>query len=393
MSPTKSNGPQEPEVVRIWQNFLQFGRQLDDCEGCPVEIIYPGRFNDGQGGDFRDALVNSGDTCKSGDIEIHTRSSLWEAHGHHRNPVYNRVILHVALEQDRPGTALLQNGQTIPTIILKNNLNRYPHKAIPLSSCQAASLRPDLLKKQLIRAGEQRFFERAWRYQGELNQVEPGQSLYQGMLEALGYTKNKQPFLKLARRVPLCIVEDMANAKGTEEEIIVRIQDVLCENAATLDWELYKVRPDNSPLRRIMALSHLLYRYRTSGWLTGLMSIIHRTPVKSAHKHLEPALMVGKGYPALLGRSKAAEIIINAMLPFAWSWGQKNSKLSFMKKVIGVYRNYPRSESNSIERHMLRQLSLDRCPVNSACCQQGLIHIYKTLCTQGKCQECIFSYA
>ena len=125
MSLTKPGKTPESEVVRIWQQQLQNRRLLDDCEGRPVEIIYPGRLNDGQGGDFKDAVVISGNACKSGDIEIHTRSSLWEGHGHHRNPVYNRVVLHVALEQDRPGRALLQNGQTIPTIILNRYLGQH----------------------------------------------------------------------------------------------------------------------------------------------------------------------------------------------------------------------------------------------------------------------------
>ena len=118
MSPAQPGNLGENEVVRIWQQQLRKRRLLDDAEGRPVKIIYPGRRNDGRGGDFRDAVVISGNSWKSGDIEIHTRSSGWQAHGHHLNPAYNRVVLHVALEQDRQGNTVLQNGQTIPTIIL-----------------------------------------------------------------------------------------------------------------------------------------------------------------------------------------------------------------------------------------------------------------------------------
>jgi hypothetical protein len=37
---------------------------------------------------------------------------------------------------------------------------------------------------------------------------------------------------------------------------------------------------------------------------------------------------------------------------------------------------------------MLNQLGLKPGTVNSACRQQGLMHIYQTLCTQGQCEKC-----
>jgi hypothetical protein len=118
------------------------------------------------------------------------------------------------------------------------------------------------------------------------------------------------------------------------------------------------------------------------------MSIFERTPAEGVRKELELAFIIGVGHPVLLGQARAAEIIVNVVLPFAWSWGEKRGESALCDKVIEVYRRYPRLESNSIERHMLRQLSLERRLVNSACRQQGLIQIYKTFCIQGKCVEC-----
>jgi hypothetical protein len=37
---------------------------------------------------------------------------------------------------------------------------------------------------------------------------------------------------------------------------------------------------------------------------------------------------------------------------------------------------------------MINQLGITRYLVNSAQRQQGLLHIYKTLCSQGKCDSC-----
>jgi hypothetical protein len=57
-------------------------------------------------------------------------------------------------------------------------------------------------------------------------------------------------------------------------------------------------------------------------------------------------------------------------------------------KAFDLYRHYPKLAVNTIERHMRNQLGISRYLVNSAQRQQGLIHIYKTLCSQGECHLC-----
>jgi len=57
-------------------------------------------------------------------------------------------------------------------------------------------------------------------------------------------------------------------------------------------------------------------------------------------------------------------------------------------KSLDLYRRYPKLTVNSVERHMNNQLGLDQSLVNSAQRQQGLIHIHKSFCTQGKCYFC-----
>jgi hypothetical protein len=367
---------------------------LNDSEGIRVEILYPGRLNDGRGGDFRDAVITSGDTRKSGNIEIHTRTSGWQSHGHHKDPIYNQVVLHVAMEQDRPGKVKLQNGQSIPTVILGTYADQRPQSTFSPLPCQDIARKSKDPARYLDRAGERRFFSRASRYKFELDQIEAGQSLYQGVLEALGYTKNQQPFRELTRRVPLSDLEEIANAGGTETDALGRLQNLLLCNASDLNWELYKVRPDNLPALRIEALSHLLYYYRERGWLQSFVNIIRQNPLDRMRQKLESAFVVKtKDGRVLLGKDRAAEIIINVLLPFAWSWSRRNHEPNLSRKVMKIYRLYPRMESNSIERHMLQQLSLDRRQVNSARRQQGLIHLYKNRCTQGKCRRCGFNYS
>jgi len=127
-------------------------------------------------------------------------------------------------------------------------------------------------------------------------------------------------------------------------------------------------------------------------------------PVNQGYRRLETGLLVAtSGYwashfdfglanrirsPTLLGRGRAADIIVNVLLPFTLAWSRLNSQLDLEKKVFDLYRSYPRLAVNTIERHMRNQLGLSSRLVNSAQRQQGLIHIYNTLCTQGRCSAC-----
>ena len=93
------NNLSESQIIKIWQYQLLDRGELATEGGEPVEIIYPGRINDNQGADFRGAVIATRGKLIKGDIELHVKSSDWQAHQHHRDPVYNRVILHVVMWQ------------------------------------------------------------------------------------------------------------------------------------------------------------------------------------------------------------------------------------------------------------------------------------------------------
>jgi hypothetical protein len=444
MSSARTKSIPESAVVHLWQEQLRKGRHLDDCEGMPVEVIYPGRLNDSQGGDFRDAVVASGKDISFGCIEVHTRASGWQAHGHHLDPVYNHVVLHVALEKDNSAKTLLQNGKSIPTVILDNDTKalRKRNKAGPALTCKAVRRRrgPGHLEEVLERAGDRRFEAKAARYREDLlSSLEAGECLYQGFMEALGYVKNQDPFLKLSRAAPLKLLEKMIHEQSSDSGLLLKVQSFLLGKAALLpsqrsldysgedyisslerawlgfsqpaslsldDWQLFKVRPGNYPVRRIVALSYLIFRFREKGWFQSLLDLVHQLTVNQTQTRFESALMVtDRGFwachydfgaadlqhpdGALLGRGRAEEIIVNVLLPFFFSWYHMFGELALSGKVKELFARYPRLESNSIERHMLDQLALNSRRINSARRQQGLIQIYKNLCMKGRCGECI----
>ncbi|MBA7644619.1 hypothetical protein ES703_52363 [subsurface metagenome] len=170
------------------------------------------------------------------------------------------------------------------------------------------------------------------------------------------------------------------------------------------DWHLFKVRPNNFPIRRIVAMSYLILRYKGKGMLGEVVDVVREVAISKSHCRLEEGLIVttndywashfdfGSGYrikaPTLLGSRRAADIVVNVILPFAYAWGRVNSHPELETKAFDLYCSYPRLAVNAVERHMRNQLGLGSRLVNSARRQQGLIHIYKTLCTQGRCGSC-----
>ena len=97
--PRSINDLPESQVIKIWQHQLLSRTELTTDSGKQIKVIYPGRHNYDQGADFRDAVIATSRGSMKGDIEVHDKSSDWQAHQHHRDQVYNRVILHVVMWQ------------------------------------------------------------------------------------------------------------------------------------------------------------------------------------------------------------------------------------------------------------------------------------------------------
>lgn len=137
----------------------------------------------------------------------------------------------------------------------------------------------------------------------------------------------------------------------------------------------------------------------------GLIESVRNAPLEKGYKQLEAGLMIdSEDYwsrhfdfgrqckslsPLLVGKSRAADIVVNVLLPFAQAWGTNNKQPELAEKAFALYCSYPAISENTVEKHMRRQLGLKGTQVNSVRRQQGLIHIYKRWCTQGKCQECV----
>lgn len=427
----------EKLIARIWQ--YQLATNLVTDSGEPFQAIYPGRASQTSGCDFKDAVFAISHEIISGDIEIHVKSSQWYSHGHHRDPKYNNIALHVVWWRDNQSPTMLQNGKTVPTICLSpflchplDELNQHLNQSRNSSfSCPEAKghSNSDSLNKLLILTGEERFAAKAALCRQALEKEEAGQVLFRGIARALGYAQNAKPCEELADRLPLNFLENAEpETDFTRQALILGTAGLLpsqrhrpVEDRETdkleriwqstdipepmneAGWCFSRVRPDNFPTRRLIALSYLIARYCQTGLLHGILQLVKKAPPGTEYRWLETGLVIaGQAYwrnhfdfgivkkrsSALLGREKASEIVINAILPFACVWGEISSDLKLKRKAAEIYRRYPRSGDNELTRHMKQQLLLKPDTCLSACQQQGLIHIFKTYCRLRNCTAC-----
>ena len=85
----------------LWKYGLYDREMLLYYEGNKINVIHTGEYNRDAGPDFFNARISIAGTLWAGNVEIHTRSSHFDMHGHQDDPMFDNVILHIVAENDR----------------------------------------------------------------------------------------------------------------------------------------------------------------------------------------------------------------------------------------------------------------------------------------------------
>jgi hypothetical protein len=439
----------ESFLSQVWQQQLAGREPMVTAGGDTVEVLHPGRPTHDCGPDFRDALIAiNGHLPLQGDVELHVNAHDWRAHGHHRDPNYDRVILHVAMQSNGILASPLCGGGKAPVVALEQRLNGSTEELrnelcqppFGEQPCYQAFLRygENNVTQVVEEAGDERFRRKARRFEAALIHGQPDQVLYEGLMRALGYSQNKEPFERLARLLPL-----KALKKAAQRVDHVRIQALMLGTAGLLpsqrsvvdgglyragentteaedlertwthsghaqamnasEWRFHGIRPENSPTRRIVAAGHVLARHQGS-LLQSVLPALNRLPLADIQENLEQFLRVQVGgywashfdfgaasgwRPALIGRSRARDIIVNVFLPFCLAWGSLSAQEWLHGVSLGLYQNHPEMEENWITRHMkVKVLGDSVTRVDDARRQQGLIELHEAFCARHRCHSC-----
>jgi hypothetical protein len=160
--------------------------RLDTINGVSLEVVHRGTWSHGLGPDFRDALILfDGWELRAGSVEIHLRTRGWGDHGHHLDPAYDAVVLHLVGEHDGAETRRL-DGAIVPVAVI-GPIDRFAvpelaawdwHAvggAVCASELSAAS--PTSVRKILHQLGDVRLAARSARLEGRLSVEPPGEIL------------------------------------------------------------------------------------------------------------------------------------------------------------------------------------------------------------------------
>lgn len=438
--PTGATPPAIPEAFVAW---LWAGRRLQPTmrttDGRALAVIYPGWRAGSWGPDYRGALLLLDGSVVRGDVEVHVRERDWHLHGHGADPAYDSTALHVVYHAERALPVVRPDGTVVPTVALAEwlaqplGLLRARWEAAPGAQSEPAACRTTAEAIPLLeRAGLDRFAAKSARFEGDLACVDPLQALWAGLLETLGYAWNSAPFRKLADRMPAGEATAIAQLDGPQALLAILLGEaglLGCQRgrfpldrfteaveqrwratgrtgpSPPLGWRWMGSRPGNGPVRRVAAAAALALDSGRWPLVEPIQVALQELPPVRAASALRRLLVrEGDDYwrrhsdlgrpmarpAALLGGGRAADAVVNAVLPWAAALGRARGDLALAEAAEAAYRAHPPLASNQVVRHMSQQVvgAHPGGALASACRQQGLIHLYRHWCDRRDCDAC-----
>ncbi|MEO8166735.1 MAG: DUF2851 family protein [bacterium] len=489
--------PDMPEVIlrRIWQGQNFSSGHLTTSDERSVSIISPGTPNTDAGPDFLNARICIGKTIFHGDVEIHMTAEEWQTHKHNIDPHYNKVILHVVLTVDPLSPPMrTASRRAIPLLVLHPFLDEKFHQAWATALLgEHASATSSLFCKDvnaevpakiilswLQRLASERIELKVRRYEERLKQLvdetrhvvrEPypryygnpadipvprndylkkdfaskdlwEQLLYEGTMEAFGYSRNTKPFLDLAHSMRLATLRDhhldetqemmgmLFGAAGllpSREEMpdpesrrYVNHLKKIWKSARPQfkggvlgagDWLFFRLRPNNFPTARLAVMCFLLpklFGVESFRLLIRIFKDVSLTPKERIqqlsdmfqfepddfwkhHYHFKNKKSKNPDSPGAgisLGAARINDIIVNTILPILLLYARIFKDASIGKNIRSMLESLPPSQENPITEIIQTQLVDKKASLNSALLQQGAIQLFRYYCVHARCLEC-----
>jgi hypothetical protein len=444
---------------QLWLRKEYNESQLATQDNKKVTIMDIGEVNTDGGPDFKNARVRIGTMQFSGDIELHQFTEDWNKHGHDRDERFNSVVLHVALWGNSSTKLETQSGRAVQTVLLHKILShklpeavsravRYDElwRSAPLPCASMNHLSEDQTKKDFVlHLAEMRFTRKERIFKERLNALTAidlsastdiknwEQLLYEGIFDALGYSKNREPFRAIANALP---IQNLRTLAPTAEHLQAALfgvsgllNDVKVSDTETgaftaelqslwnsikveytgphltrTDWQWLRLRPHNFPPVRLAGAAVIAQRIANEKMFSRLVDIFSvQLPAEEQRKILHELLdTTATGYwkdyydfgskwttptLSLVGSSRVDDIIINIIIPLMSEYGTivGNEKIKSASREL--YTQYRSLSSNEVTQRMERWL-FGGIKFPSAQVQQGAIELYKNYCSVERCKAC-----
>jgi hypothetical protein len=424
---------QEKFLHHIWDE-RHLLPDLATVSGKKVVIIYQGQYNHANGPDFRHVVISMAGEALQGDVEIHQTTADWIAHSHQEDPTYNGTILHVVYEHKGalPFT-VKEDGSVAEILELKNQIDADIAKLLLSYQGESAStahrtcdyfLLADVVQVNslLQNAGRQRFERKCQRYNAELLLKGFDQLLYEGIMEAMGYDKNKYHSLALAHRFTWETLLDW-HSQGLNSNALAGIwlhysgllsrldklvppqlasainrafeyQNFTAEKS-NLAWNLFRIRPANHPVLRICQASILVEFGLSRGLLTTMLKYFEQNerPKTSTLTEFLKQLFTQPGGNVLPAPGSGLLLLMagNILLPILHLYAAKTNNLHLRQQVCTLYEQFPPLPENSVTHFMHRQMNEEKQKLAKSgfIQQQGLHYLYYRYCQYHMCELCL----
>lgn len=272
------HGPYGPynvsELVlqKIWLEQAFDVSRLRDQSGRRIEVLRTGVWNRLDGPDFKDAVLRIDGSEIHGDVEVHFSEADWRAHGHERDPAYDRVVLHVLYHpcSENAEPAATSSGVELARVsllpLLWFSLEEYAGDDSLIAST-GVDLRPEVeslmqfdlseRRRRLVEHAERRWLMKRHFAQLRIERFGWAGACHQGALEVMGFARNRVPMLMIAERYGL---EAFASEGLSIEALIATGGD---------RWRMSGCRPANRPSLRLRQYQELVCL--NPAWPTGLV--------------------------------------------------------------------------------------------------------------------------
>jgi hypothetical protein len=404
----------------IWQYKSFSPLNLSTTDGQPVKIVKVGERNTNSGPDFLNGQAIIGDTHWAGNIELHIKSSDWDAHKHTSDKAYGNVILHVVYEHN--ATELPAN---IPVLELKQyipqqTLQHYEQlqaagKEIPCNAF-VKDVNDFVKATWLDRIAVERLESKSGYIKQllERNRNDWQETTYQLVARNFGFKVNADAFEALAQSLPLRML-------SRQKYNLLQVEALLFGQAGMLEvefndgypkalqkeygflkakynlqpipaerWKLLRLRPGNFPTYRIAQFAQLVYK---SELLFSKFLEIDNVAAAKKYFDLEASEYWHTHYlfdkeskhksNHKLGAPMVENIIINSIAPILFCYGWIHSNEKHKEKALFLLENL-KAEHNSITKGW-QALGMEN---NNAMQSQSLIQLKNTYCDRKRCLHC-----
>ena len=419
----------ESVLQYVWQHKLFVQHGLTTTTGQTLKVIDVGKLNTDGGPDFFNAKVQIGSTLWAGNVEVHVNSSDWYRHQHDTDEAYQNVILHVVLRADQE--VIVNGRRRLPQLELKFPVSieqrfeelEYSQKWLPC--VDHLHKVPKLLwvswKNALV-------YERLSQKVDEIQELLVKSNFhfeevfFRVLARSFGFSINGPAFDALAATLPRQLVLKNRNSRLQLEALLLGQSGLLFKSYRRFPgdsyleelsteyrmqqhkfglvpiqasrWRWLRLRPENFPEVRIAQLAAMVYdndhlfaslmeNIDIEYWFT----LLGKPEVSEYWQyHFQGGIETTRKLHRA-GHSSLTSIIINAVIPVAFSFAQYMGDFNLKEQLIVLLEQLP-PENNVIIRNWKSSTE-----VAHAADSQALIQLYRKYCEPKNCLRCRIGHA